>query len=336
VFFITIQNNLLVLNRLLILTEGGANIGLGHIIRCSAIRNYLSSNGWTVLILVHWNGPEFNFDNCKEAAWRDDADFFKTIFNDFDSVLVDSYLAPGDLFLMLKQYFKSLIVIDDYNRLNNYNANLIINPNIYGNNTIQYNGHFIGGNNYVILREAFQSEKRKTKISKQVKNLLITLGGSDVKSLLPRLANLFRNMLYECYFVCGSKHYAIELNAMFNDQKNFHFYDLVNQEQMIELMINADIAISGCGQTLNELAYLGTPTIGIKVGEDQTFNQSVYLKKGFLTKRIIADAPNLLEDLTVEIETLLPYNKRVQLNKIGIDLIDGKGVKRIAKELSDV
>jgi UDP-2,4-diacetamido-2,4,6-trideoxy-beta-L-altropyranose hydrolase len=324
------------LNSLLILTEGGENIGFGHITRCSAIYNYLKSIGWEISMFVHWNGDKFDFDNCERVKWRDDKDVFNKLDQKFDAVLVDSYLSPDTFFLMIKRYFKKLAVIDDYGRLNNYNANLIINPNIYGNQAISYKSRFIGGNNYVILRNSFQTESRKNSISKSVKRILITLGGTDIKLLLPQLANLLKNTLYECYFVCGNKQYANDLIKIFGNHNLFHFFDLVNQQQMIELMINAEITISGCGQTLNELAYLGTPTIGIKVGEDQTFNQDAFLQKGFLTKKITSDDLDLLDNVAITINTLLAYDKRIGLNKIGINLIDGKGVKRIERELSNV
>ena len=98
-------------------------------------------------------------------------------------------------------------------------------------------------------------------------------------------------------------------------------------------MLESDIAISACGQTLNELASVGVPTIGICIAENQLGNIKGWEQIGFLEyagwnkeNSCIKKIKNLLKYLE---DTKVRENK----SKIGRKFIDGKGEKRIARYL---
>ena len=101
-------------------------------------------------------------------------------------------------------------------------------------------------------------------------------------------------------------------------------------------MTSVDIAISACGQTLHELAFLGVPTIGILVGDDQQQNMAFYADSGFLQGRLRWDTPDLLKSLADAIESYRSYSTRVEKCRLGWQTIDGKGVSRIGRWLDDL
>ena len=148
------------MSKLLILTEAGKNIGLGHYTRCSALYDAIEDNGDEAYIMVFLN--DFNIKNDKliKANWLQDLEQ-ALAHQDCDTVIVDSYLAQEDVYIKLSSNFKTVIAIDDYNRLQ-YCATALINPNVffddinYSNQTIKC----IGGKNYVILRKEFRQQRR--------------------------------------------------------------------------------------------------------------------------------------------------------------------------------
>lgn len=60
--------------------------------------------------------------------------------------------------------------------------------------------------------------------------------------------------------------------------KKYTNIKLIYNANMSELMLEADIAISGCGSTLYELCSMSVPTIGIIIAENQE-NISMKMKE---------------------------------------------------------
>jgi spore coat polysaccharide biosynthesis predicted glycosyltransferase SpsG len=311
------------------LTEGGENIGYGHISRCSAIHKCLLDRGLNAELLVDWHGGVSNLTDWATSSWVATPQLILDQKEKYSSVLVDSYKAPPGIYQQIKNEFAKLIVIDDYKRIDNFRADLIINPNVYGD-SIDYQATAVGGNNYVILREAFRVCKEKHSVRDNVKRIMVTLGGRDVKSLLPVLGEMLAKVLYKVVFVCGNNGSVGSMKEQFAANNNFEFYGFVETQQMLELMMSADIAISACGQTLHELAYLGVPTIGICVGDDQLMNMEAYFRLGLISKQINWDSPELKSMVMSSLEELTSVKSRSEKGEIGPAMIDGEGVNRIS------
>ena len=73
------------MNKMLILTEAGKNIGLGHYTRCTALCDAIEGNGDEAYMMVFLNDFEIEKDKIIKANW-----------------LQDFCSAAGDLFLFLK------------------------------------------------------------------------------------------------------------------------------------------------------------------------------------------------------------------------------------------
>jgi len=93
-------------------------------------------------------------------------------------------------------------------------------------------------------------------------------------------------------------------------------------------MLNADVAISGGGQTLYELARAGVPTIAIGLSDNQLPNIKGWQKAGFISYVGWYRERGLLDRLKSEVDRLLPYETRKERSSRGRRIIDGKGVER--------
>jgi spore coat polysaccharide biosynthesis predicted glycosyltransferase SpsG len=98
-------------------------------------------------------------------------------------------------------------------------------------------------------------------------------------------------------------------------------------------MIQADLVISACGQTLHELAYLGIPCIGITSGDDQVLNMKNYVKSGYLLQEIYWNDVDIEEKIFHSIDILRDRKKRSEVSMTGRSIIRGDGLENIYKKI---
>ena len=102
---------------------------------------------------------------------------------------------------------------------------------------------------------------------------MVTFGGDDAKNMTPKILaflndeypNLIKNV------IIGRAFQNIDDIKKYTD-KNTNLIYYPDAEKMKEIMFESDIAISACGQTLNELASVGVPTIGVCTAGNQLGN----------------------------------------------------------------
>jgi UDP-2,4-diacetamido-2,4,6-trideoxy-beta-L-altropyranose hydrolase len=315
---------------MLILTEAGKNIGLGHYTRCSALHDAIEANGDKAYMMVFLNDFEIENDKIIKANWLQDLQQ-ALAYKDCDTVIVDSYLAKEDVYPKLHATFKKVIAIDDYNRLQ-YKATALINPNVffddidYTNQTIKC----IGGKNYVILRKEFRQQPKEVFIKNNIEEILVTIGGTDFRNILPLIAKVCLQRQAKKITVIVSE--EIDLNI---EDKRVSILPLQNATSIYRLMQKADLVISGCGQTLHELASLGKPTIGICLDIDQQPNQKFYFEKGFLPAIINWNDEGLVNKIQTAISLYQPIKKRKFLSSNAPSLIDRFGVNNIVSAIKN-
>jgi len=241
---------------------------------------------------------------------------------------VDSYLAGGNHFEQIADHFDSVVVIDDYYRMHSFNANMVINPNIYGDK-IEYGHKSIGGPDYIILRKKFKSHIKQRDVEPNISNIGISVGGNDYRKILPKLIASLSSTHSQLHVFCGDKAYKEKIETKFQGYKKISCYGFLEAAEVAGVLNKVDVMVSGGGQSLHELAYAGIPTIVICIDKDQDLNINAYLETGFLKEENNWDDSNLTENVLRQIDGLKPINKRKELSNIGKKLVDGKGVDRI-------
>lgn len=332
------------MNQLLILTEAGQSIGYGHYMRCSALQNEAENQGIPTKMILYVKGDE-KFDvEGKVCNWLDTHELNKELETEkqFDTVLIDSYLADEKMYVFLKTKFEKVIVIDDYNRIK-YDADLIINPNVFFEQ-IDYSNQkatCIGGKEFVLLRSIFTSLKNNTtdktadKIenhsqnSKNGETILITIGGTDFRNLLPQLVEYCLNQnLQQIQVICPQENQRKELETIFPKNEKIEFLGKQSAKEMYDLYQKNDSIISACGQTLHELASQGKPTIGICLAIDQVPNQKYYLEKKFLLENINWNDTNLEEKISSQINTFQNSNLKQIIQNYAPSLVGKNGLEK--------
>ncbi|MBE8398961.1 glycosyl transferase family 1 [Leptospira borgpetersenii] len=282
----------------LILTEAGNKIGFGHISRMSALAYFLHSTGIEVKILLYLNSnTQFGGTFVEKCNWLHDKSVYK-LCSDFDIILIDSYLAEFQIYRSMRSYCKRIIAIDDYNRII-YPVDAIINPNVFFDQ-IDYSNQSskcFGGLDFIILRESFRKSFELN--SNDEKGILITLGGSDYRNLLSKLCELLNSNHEQVTVICPEEKKAKELQGKYRE---ICVLGLLNESDMLHEFLKAKVVVSGCGQTLHELYYLGKRTVAICIDHDQIMNQQYYLSINFLKTRIHWNSPFFLSETAFAID----------------------------------
>ena len=297
----------------------------------TALADQLIRENTDVQFIVDHRGPQLKGQACyyRIADWCSDPN----VIRNSDVVVVDSYLAERAVYESIRARCHRLVAVDDYGRID-YGAHAVINPNPSFRNPLDRDGcRFRGGQEWVLLREGIRGATSKSRHAQIVERVVITVGGSDNNAALPLLIKLVKDRWTHVDVLAGTDQYAEQIKADDLPQK-MTVHGFLTAGAMAKLFCESDFAISACGQTLHELAFLGVPTVGICVGDDQIPNQLFYSDTGFLGSRIDCRLTRWLDHVEEAVKELEDIHLRERRSAAGRMLIDGRGPARFANLLS--
>ncbi len=323
--------------RCLILTEAGDEIGLGHLTRCSAILNHLSAvSNHQHQMLVNVRGAwQIDQPHSRRCDWINTLQDVCATHDEFKIAIVDTYLASQEVYSVLNEHFEHVVAIDDYNRIP-YDADIVLNPNASYEN-IKYAlpqppQRLIGGPDYVIIRQPIRQQRREFIVRDSVTKIFITIGGHDIHRLLPTIIEAV-SPEYQMTVIAANQPYQAELTDRFGNRQ-IEFVGRVDATDMARMMMESDLAITACGQTLNELAFLGVPSIGICLAKDQVPNSMFYADRGFIQGMLYWDEPEFGDKISAAIQQYRDVETRRKKNQLGQQIVDGSGVQKICEILA--
>lgn len=320
-----------------ILTEGGKNIGLGHISRCMSLYAEVSRRDISIDFIINGDVSSIDFLHgitFKNENWLQ-GEFLHNYITSDDYVIIDSYKAEKAVYDSIVKLSSKAMFIDDIGRLD-YPEGIIVNPSL-DSSSIDYsnspNSILLSGPDYVIVRPPFVGIKRETTFN-GLKRILITMGGTDLRELTPLLINYVCKNLKDIEFdiVIGSKE-THEVYEQYLGFKNIAIHYNIDATEMFDLMMSCDLAITAAGQTIYELLATHTPFIPIQIIENQENNIRSLLK--FNPNQIVLkhDDNNLVERIFNALDIYDASGYRQEQNKAYEGLIDGYGAKRIIDKL---
>ena len=327
------------------------NIGLGHIMRCYALAEefvkkknkcYFLSNIDNEIIYEKINKLNIKIMNIytspklkKDLKYL--IDFSKN--NNVDWVLTDHYDIDSDYIKEIKNNGFKVLSVDDTSQIY-YPSDIVLNQNI-GSEKLNFNTNkdtkLLLGPKYVMLRDELLIRERK-KFKNNVEKILVTLGGVGYSNLIDKIPKNLKEIIdknIEIIVIFPSLNNINEkFHLKINKFNNSNFRIVFSPENMADLYLESDIAISAGGISCYELAYFGIPNLIISIAENQLNiakelnekNVSVYLGKEeeFDFNIIKENILKLINDNSL----------RRKMSKNGIKLVDGKGKKRIIEVMN--
>jgi spore coat polysaccharide biosynthesis predicted glycosyltransferase SpsG len=320
---------------LIVITEGGVDFGFGHVTRCLAIASEFESLGFNIGFIVNGDrsidailaGKSFTIFN-----WNHEQRKLISHFIDGSIVLIDSISISDSLILKLEKLNIIIVFIDDERRRNILNRGFVLDWTVLSDEQDHFihkkkNVTYLLGSSYTPLRKEFYLAK-KNNIKQNLETILITFGGSDSMSLTPEVLKTLVDNFPEInkHVVIGPGFKNIENITKYKD-KNTDLIFNVNAEKMARLMQNCDIAIASGGQTLYELAQVGTPAIVILIVENAKHDTVGWDKVGSVKNIGWYYDDNLLENLIATIKTLKNMSERESMQQKGQKYISANGAK---------
>lgn len=341
------------MDKLLIRVDSTYEIGMGHFMRSLALaQKWLNEKG-SVFFLINDNiilknrisdeNMNYIVNPFSSGSLEDSKFLIDTVLNeDISWVIIDGYVFKEDYYDYLRRNNLNFLIFDDDSNLDHYNSNIVLNQNLHGKSKWYSSKKedftkLLIGTNYVLLRNEFLKYINYQKVIKiNAKNILITLGGSDVNNYSLELLKVLNelnvdNLNVKVILGANNKHEEEIINYL--KTVNFNGSILKNISNMPEIMEWADIAFSSGGTTVWELAFMGVPTIvGATSYVEEVLLDGLNENDLFIT---IGKLENLDKDELKIIFNNLIMDKelRMKMSHEGQKFIDGYGSKRVVDEM---
>lgn len=325
-------------------------IGAGHIMRLFALAQ--AAKAYFQILFIYKTCPDALLDKLKEEGFSTRILSSPLAFNELSSfsasvIFIDDYDLTSDEWHTLEQLKLFKVKLDDGLDCSKYFVDLVINPapnaNLESYAKRFPSSQFCLGPKYTYLRKEFSICSFKP--LNERKNILITLGGTDSKSLAyPLSKSLLSRLPGTTIQLLLGKQHQDQLNLEQLQQQYSNFSLIYNPASVASIMVEAGLAISAAGGTLGELASMGVPTIALITVDNQTpalespLNNTWYFaidlrsactsevkcKRTFsLLDKVSEEATNLWHDIC----------KRENMSEQARQLIDSKGCQRIIQKL---
>lgn len=340
--------------RILIRADASEKMGTGHIMRCLALAQALIDENCSVTFLsqgiansiesrLNSEGIDVFTPKSFEPGGVSDIAFTIDYFrkSSSDILVLDGYHFELKYQCELKADIDRILFIDDSNGNDKISADLILNQNIWATqkmySAINKNTRMLIGPSYALFRKEFHSFAQSDPIvNKKVKNILVTMGGSDPGNVIPRALsalNLLKNQDLEIRILLGANNQKSELIRKIASASSFAVKLLEHVDSMPPLMQWADLAISGGGFTTFELALLGVPSLLCIETEYQEPNVKKFESLGLcynLGNSTQCTAESMAEGLQTVISN---FELRQSYSLNAHSIFDSFGAKRVASAI---
>lgn len=329
--------------RILVRTVGSETIGLGHVRRSLALAETLRALGGEVRFAVAGDRRALDFVRMSgfeaarvvsEATTVVDAALLEGV----QALVVDDYaVTSADLAGLAAE--RVVAVIDDLaDRA--LDVHLVVNGSA-GAAALSYHGgartRFLLGPRFTPLRAEF-AETPTRSVPGVVQRLLLTVGGADPGAVTQRLLAAAKGALPTIVIDVIVGPLATRVDGL-RDEVRAQAGAVVLHEDPKDvraLMLAADLAISGGGQTLYELAATATPTVAVRLADNQTLNLRNLQTEGTLLWAGDADDADLAAMLASALLVLAGNRgRRAEMGRRGRALVDGRGAARVAAAILD-
>jgi len=240
----------------------------------------------------------------------------------------------------LMQYMASraglLVSLDDIGAGRAW-ADLLINVIHHPKRAPQARYHEINALNFVVLRPEFYAAHQRAKaIPDRVAKLLVSQGGSDTFGGVVELAKALATLPpeVEIHLLVGSAFRHDGPLAEVIGQSGRPFVVQRDVREMAALMLEMDLAITGGGKTLFELAAVGVPFIAV-TEEPRELETAGIVARDVLCENLGLRREVGAASIAETVRRLIPdRDRRSAMSCSGKEAIDGRGAWRTAREIA--
>jgi len=339
-------------SRIVVRLDVTAHIGTGHLRRCATLGRVLNSRG----VRVHFLVKTENLDLVKKLS-----DYAE------DCVQMNSSLQGRADATYTAEYCRRIdadrAIIDHYEASEAYQRVLLD----AGLRWLQFDGtvstplwadwvvsmspaadadryhalqrraqtRMLLGPRYAILRDEFSQTRASRTIPAQARRLLLTFGGGDDRGACLACLEALQGVSGFEIMILTSRYnpQVASIRSWLERHPELSAMLLLDDPQIAQRMVEADIAVTAGGTTTFETAMLGLPTIVIPIADNQRATARAWGRIG------VAIDVDPLEQLNADrlrrelVSLAADPARRERMARLGQEYVDGRGVERLAQEL---
>ena len=267
--------------------DGNDQIGLGHLVRCTALAQMLKEDFDIVFA-------------CKQTSAASNEQITKLGFNlmiigaeeEFLSaltadeiVVIDHYGLDSNYQKKIKDKSCKLVCIDDLHD-EIFFADLIINsaPNAKpADYKAQVYTQFALGLDYVLLRPEFLKDTQKVVANQPIKTAFVCFGGADSRNITQTAIGVLKKdtRFKKIIIVTGSAYNDLDqLKRSIARDDRFVLYHAVSAARMVDLITEAQLAIVPASGILQEVIAVGCKIVSGMYVENQKYIFESYKSLG--------------------------------------------------------
>ncbi|OMF91054.1 UDP-2,4-diacetamido-2,4,6-trideoxy-beta-L-altropyranose hydrolase [Paenibacillus sp. FSL R7-0337] len=347
--------------------DGSAKVGTGHIVRCLALADELGKSMHEVVFICREIPDHFlkliekkkiffirHESKYLVGSIEDAHSLLEILNNKFDAIqedflIIDHYGIGYDWESVLIKKIDNIMVIDDLaNR--KHLCNILLDTNLYDDPEKKYKGLLpprtkkFFGPTYALLREEFL-ELRNEMIDKGLYvhesiNILVCFGGTDptnetLKVISALELGIETDNEFNLTVILGQANPNIDIIK--NKCSLFERVKLLIQPPSMALeMSKADIAVCGGGTMTWERYCMGLPAFVIAIADNQIGIAQQGEKRNidrYLGESCFVTEQRIKEELAIFLKSPNNCGKK---RESAMNLVDGKGVKRVVAILTDM
>ncbi len=323
--------------RVRIYTEGGSEVGYGHLMRCAGLYDAVRERGWQCEFVV--NGDDSLAGVLEGRSfllrrWDKDSGADSAASNEEEVAVIDSYLAPEAVYKQIAKRVSLVVSIDDFGRLA-YPPGIVVRAGAIAR-TLPGDGapgvDYLRGPSYHLLRREFWDVPARGAPGRDVRCTLLTMGGSSPLTVLVETARLMARQFPRAMrtAIIGRSQSATG-EALRRTDHDLMLHEGAAAATMVMLMQAADLAVTAGGQTLNELARCGVPSVSVAISTNQEDHARGFDERGVTVFAGSLSDRSLMRSIEASLVGCQSSKERSAMASSGPALIDGNGPRRIVE-----
>lgn len=330
--------------RIVIVTEANELVATGHLYESVELGDNLVENGYSIMTLINKDAAselkekiKCSCDEYNGQIALSDAIRQKIIFFNPSVIVFDLREIKNEELLSIREYFKGVIICIDEWGHRRLDCDVIINPMVdsffwdYEDSPAK---KFFGGQYLVLPRKIQRYHKEIRNINERVKRVCISMGGVDKNGTTQRILKLLPQLFSEIKWdvvIGGGNTKEDEIRDISKEYCNVAVYK--NISYIYDLFYDADIAFCAGGNTLHELACLGTPMIVIPTMPHEYNNGKYFEKAGAGLCLPLSQVVTEIEIINA-FKNMMDYKIRINHSDNGKRISKGDGVE-LTKDIID-
>lgn len=330
---------------LLIRADASHEIGAGHVMRCLALAQAWQDQGGGVVFAMAKTIPaieqRLRDEKCSvehltvQPGSREDAEWTKKIAREcaVHWLVLDGYKFDSSYQLAIREAGFKLLCVDDLARHEKYSADIVLNQNLHAIESMYANREnhtrCLLGPHFALLRHEFLMPAQRQRQETGTK-VLVLMGGSDPGNASEKVLEAMSGIPQPLEIIVVAGPGNLHCDELVWKAHGLHQVQIVrNPESIADLMLWANAAVSAAGSTVWEMCRLGLPAALVSIAENQVPGAQELDRRGiaiYLGQAEKVYGVQLARELHL---LLLSPERRDRMSKLGQELVDGQGSRRV-------